>query len=165
MRCPTLVAATSISKYFAYFLHHLMKDGKMFIVKEVKEGLLKWFEDENLQRKCMIHIAMNLPALAISFLNTFVSLFKEQPKTKLKVIDQSRLPLVHVYAFSSAENQKNELKIECEKQLGKSLDIQIQFVRNVAPHKDMFRISIPLTLDILCDTLGQSEIVKRQKLC
>ena len=110
---------------------------------------------------------MNLPALAVSFLNTFVSLFKEYPKTEFKVIDQSRLPLVHVYAFSSAENQKNELKIECEKQLGKSLgDIQIHFVRNVAPSKDMFRICIPLNLDILCDSrlLGEYEPAKRQKL-
>ena len=139
----------------------------MFILEELKEGLLEWFEDENLQRSCRIHITMNLPALAVSFLNTFVSLFKEDPKSDLKVIDKSMLPLVHVYAFSSADNQRNELKTECEKQFGKNLDdIQIHFVRNVAPHKDMFRICIPLTLDILCDSsdIGEQELAKRQKL-
>ena len=45
---------------------------------------------------------------------------------------------------------KNDLKAECEKELGTILrDINISFVRNVAPKKDMFRITIPLDLDIL----------------
>ena len=110
---------------------------------------------------------MNLPAMAVSFLKNFVSLFEDYPTSELKVYDPNRLPLVHVYAFSSADNQKHELKTECERQLTKSLDdLQIDFVRNVAPHKDMFRISIPLNLDILCSTTLSSDhdTVKRQKL-
>ena len=139
-----------------------------FIREEVKEGLFNWFRDEEAQESGRIHIAMNLPASATNFLSAFNCLFKKEDISQLNVVHESRWPLIHVYAFSKADNQKVALKVECEKQLGRTLDdIQIKFVRNVAPKKDMFRISIPLTLDILC---GTSELPncecknKRQKL-
>ena len=144
-----------------------IKDGLTFIREEVKEGLLNWFSDVETQKLGRIHIAMNLPASAISFLNVFVSMLKEDEK-QLRILSQDVLPLVHVYAFSKANNPKDDLRVECEKQLGRTLDnIQIRFVRNVAPNKDMFRITIPLTLDILCDTCELKTVTsknKRQKL-
>ena len=112
---------------------------------------------------------MNLPASATQFLSAFVAIFKEEDMSKFRVLDESTLPLIHVYAFSKTDNHENELKAECEKELGTTLrDINISFVRNVAPQKDMFRITIPLDLDILSGSnkLGnnnESES-KRQKL-
>ena len=111
---------------------------------------------------------MNLPAIATSFLDSFVHLFKDDLAMEFSVVDTKRLPLVHVYAFSKADDQKNELIKECEKQVGKDLDdISVQFVRNVAPKKDMFRITFPLTLDILQrnkDNNVHNESSKRIKL-
>ena len=134
----------------------------------MKEGLLKWFRDKTLQRESRIHIAMNLPAIAISFLDTFLSLLKREDVEDLTNIDPSVLPMVHVYAFSNADDKKNDLKGQCELKLATKLDnIQIDFVRNVAPSKDMFRISIPLTADILfsSEVIDMSGSNKRQKLC
>ena len=111
---------------------------------------------------------MNLPAIAISFLDTFLSLLKREDVEDLTNIDPSVLPMVHVYAFSNADDKKNDLKGQCELKLGTKLDnIQIDFVRNVAPSKDMFRISIPLTTDILFsrEVIDMSGSNKRQKLC
>ena len=110
---------------------------------------------------------MNLPAIATSFLDTFVQLLKNELVKEDIVVDSKKLPLVHVYAFSKANDQKDELKRECEKQLGQSLEeISVQFVRNVAPNKDMFRITFPLTLDILSPTTDSNgyESCKRIKL-
>ena len=134
----------------------------------MKEGLLKWFRDKTLQRESRIHIAMNLPAIAISFLDTFLSLLKREDVEDLTNIDPSVLPMVHVYAFSNADDKKHDLKCQCELKLATKLDnIQIDFVRNVAPSKDMFRISIPLTTDILfsSEVIDMSGSNKRQKLC
>ena len=110
---------------------------------------------------------MNLPAIATSFLDTFAQLFKNELVTEIGEVNEENLPLVHVYAFSKADNPKEDLKIECEKQLGKSLEtVSVQFVRNVAPKKDMFRITFPLTLDILLNHKEKNshESCKRLKL-
>ena len=110
---------------------------------------------------------MNLPAMATSFLDTFVQLLKNETVTDVNVVDTKNLPLVHVYAFSKADDQKDDLKRECEKQLGKPIEeISVQFVRNVAPNKDMYRITFPLTLDILSpSTISNGyESSKRLKL-
>ena len=64
---------------------------------------------------------MNLPAIATSFLDAFVQLFQNELSTGINVVNTKNLPLVHVYAFSKADNQKEDLKKECEKQLGKTL--------------------------------------------
>ena len=136
-------------------------------MEDIKNGLLEWFRNEHLQQTCRIHIAMNLPAIATSFLDAFVQLFQNELTTEINVINTKNLPLVHVYAFSKADNQKEDLIQECEKQLRKTLDdISVQFVRNVAPKKDMFRITFPLTLDILlhCADQNEHEDCKRLKL-
>merc|ERR1719479_32975 len=112
---------------------------------------------------------MNLPASATKFLSAFVEILREDAISKIRVLDESTLPLIHVYAFSQNDNPKNDLKAECEKELGKTLkDINISFVRNVAPKKDMFRITIPLDLDILSGSNklrnNNASESKRQKL-
>ena len=159
-------------KYFSTYtriLNSATTDGIRFIHENVKEGLLSWFRNEDLQKCGRIHIAMNLPASATQFLSAFVAIFREEDSSTIRVLDESTLPLIHVYAFSQTDNHKNDLKAECEKELGKTLkDINISFVRNVAPQKDMFRITIPLDLDILSGSnkLGNNNESKskRQKL-
>ena len=166
--CLLIKEDNPVPLYEIWLTFLLLLDGRLFILHEVKEGLLKWFQDQTLQRESRIHIAMNLPAIAISFLDTFLSLLKREDVEDLTNIDPSVLPIVHVYAFSNADDKKNDLKGQCELKLATKLDnIQIDFVRNVAPNKDMFRISIPLTTDILfsSEVIDMSGSNKRLKLC
>lgn len=134
------------------------KDGRQFILEEIRLDLLKrWKSKSNTNKKDYnIHITMNLPAMAVEFLNAFNNLFTKDDFNDdlIQNIDEiSPLPLVHVYTFSKDENAEEKLKNIIEIQLGGySLSdnlVGIYFVRNVAPNKDMYRISFYLTKEIL----------------
>ncbi|XP_037940345.1 tRNA (guanine(37)-N1)-methyltransferase-like [Teleopsis dalmanni] len=136
------------------------KDGRDFILEDIKADLLKrWLEvDSNSPSDTAIHITMNLPAMAVEFLDAFRGLFAAEA-TDLNFTNKTyNYPTVHVYTFTKGEDTKSLVKPLVEQHLGLSLDnnsLDIHFVRNVAPNKDMYRASFRLTPEMLTKSLTE----------
>ncbi|XP_052847550.1 tRNA (guanine(37)-N1)-methyltransferase [Drosophila gunungcola] len=126
------------------------KDGRQFILEELREDLLKRLLNTD-TTSYAIHITMNLPAMAVEFLDAFRGLYKAEDLSKLP--DSVTYPTVHVYSFAKGENTKELVRQLVESNLGASLDDNllqgISFVRNVAPNKDMYRVSFRLSQHLL----------------
>lgn len=139
-------------------------DAKDFILNELKPRLYEEYmaiEEEELATKPKVHILMNLPALAPTFLPHFVGLFRRHARN----VDSSKLIQIHkqqnlehivyCYCFLKGlyDNPKAEVRSIVEGQLDRELNddqlINIFRVRNVAPYKDMYRVEIRLDEDIL----------------
>lgn len=126
------------------------KDGRDFIRQELRADLLERWKTIRPDNKYKIHIVMNLPAMAVEFLDVFRDLLApEDPMQFQNVI----IPVVHVYTFVKGTSDKETLAIEAvEANLKSTLSdnlLGVHFVRNVAPNKDMFRVSFRLSKDIL----------------
>lgn len=147
-------------------------DAKDFILDELRVKLIDEYEKfkvEELATKPNIHILMNLPATAPTFLPYFIGLFRDEPTTitEKKLIDvfreQSLNHVLYCYCFLKGlfENPKAQVKSLIEEHLGKELTpdqlVDIFRVRNVAPYKDMYRVEIRLDESIL---FGQRGIMK-----
>lgn len=147
-------------------------DAKEFILDELRLRLIdeyERFEVEQLATKPNIHILMNLPATAPSFLPYLIGLFNNEQSTiaERKLIDvfrdQSLNHIVYCYCFLKGlfDNPKSEVKAMIEDHLGRELTedqlVDIFRVRNVAPYKDMYRVEIRLDEAIL---FGQRGIMK-----
>ncbi|XP_037044142.1 tRNA (guanine(37)-N1)-methyltransferase-like [Bradysia coprophila] len=132
------------------------KDGREFICNEIKNDLVsRWRNNEPKDYK--IHITMNLPAMAVEFLNCFCGLLSDIDEEAHPIY-----PLVHVYCFAKGENTSDIARKLVEDNLGQELGDNldgIYFVRNVAPNKDMYRVSFHLTREILT----AKKIQKRSK--
>lgn len=143
------------------------KDAKDYILDDMKSKLLeeyKRFEDEELATKPKIHILMNLPALAPTFLQYLVGLFRDHHQYKVndrKLIEafreQSLEHIVYCYCFLKGYFTKKEaedaVKNMIEEHIGRELTtdqlLGIFRVRNVAPYKEMYRVEIRLDEDLL----------------
>lgn len=132
------------------------KDGSQFIQEELKNHLISW--SKKLTSQNNIHITMNLPAIAVEFIKYFNNLFERK-----EIFDYS-LPILHVYTFvKTDQNYEIGLKSILEEYFYnvEKEDIQeILRVRNVAPNKEMVRITFQMRKEILC----KSEITKKRKL-
>lgn len=136
-----------------HYVQTFNKDGREFIVNDVRTNLLnRWQKTVDYN----IHITMNLPSIAVEFLDAFHGLFAD---TDL-VIKPKVYPIVHVYCFAkgaAAEKNTNESTAIIARKLVQSyLDesfndasFDVNFVRNVAPNKDMYRVTFSLTETIL----------------
>lgn len=121
------------------------KDGRDFLRNDVKNDLLK--RRNNNAGGCE-HIAMNLPALAYEFLDVFHDWLNDD---EVQLVNKSP-PLVHLYCFVKVGKQddpKPVAKELVESVLGckipdESLNV-IYHVRNVAPNKEMMRVSFYLS--------------------
>lgn len=110
------------------------------------------------QPKTFQHFVLNLPASALMFLSSFVGLYTPDMRSKLPA--NAAMPFVHVYCFSTkdeqdpAEQQDAAAKIcaEISSQLGHEMKpgsvdqggVEIYDVRDVAPKKRMFCASFRL---------------------
>ncbi|XP_053331411.1 tRNA (guanine(37)-N1)-methyltransferase, partial [Spea bombifrons] len=120
------------------------KDGREFIKTTVKAELPKYMKLFSGERERSLHIVMNLPALAIEFLDAFRHLLGEEP------CDNPMLPTVHCYGFSKDDNPEKDIKERAESVLGSELDdCSVHPVRNVAPNKEMMCISFRLPAKVL----------------
>ncbi|KAJ8683225.1 hypothetical protein QAD02_019017 [Eretmocerus hayati] len=115
------------------------EDGRDFIQHEVRKHILNRRENGATGSE---HMTMNLPALAVEFLDVFPSWLDPE---EIKSV-ASRPPMVHVYCFIKAaktENHKDLAKKLVEDRLEKKISseslVNIHHVRNVAPNKEMMR--------------------------
>jgi tRNA (guanine37-N1)-methyltransferase len=87
------------------------------------------------------HISMNLPALAVAFLDAFT-----RPSWRTgRIVDRN--PVVHCYTFSAHEDVKADAVRQVEAVLGVSLEGFVELVhdvRDVAPTKQMVCVSFRL---------------------
>ncbi|EDW18648.2 uncharacterized protein Dmoj_GI13347 [Drosophila mojavensis] len=123
------------------------KDGREFILKDLREDLLERWRTSAAAEPYNIHITMNLPAMAVEFLDAFRGLY-----TPEELPEEPSYPLVHVYSFAKGENTKGLVQQLVESNLDAALGDELQgisFVRNVAPNKDMYRVSFRLTRTLL----------------
>lgn len=106
-----------------------------------------------------LHITMNLPALAITFIDVFQGLLSEHPD--LDIVNLP-LPTIHVYTFSKAEDTVKDVRMRLDEHLGTSLDdkdiVEIAFVRNVAPNKDMMRATFKMPRHILFHKVAKRKL-------
>ncbi|XP_073843879.1 tRNA (guanine(37)-N(1))-methyltransferase [Musca autumnalis] len=129
------------------------KDGRDFILQDLKQDLIKrWQSSDKASYK--IRITMNLPAMAVEFLSAFRGLCEKEYRENTIDFTKDNLnyPLVHVYSFAKGSNTKELVLQLVEENLKIPLKDNLEgvyFVRNVAPNKDMYRVSFFLTKDIL----------------
>lgn len=115
-------------------------DGRAFILGPVKQEL-----PALLKEKAGVHVIMNLPALALEFLDAFRGLLHQEPSCS------ENLPVVHCYGFSKDENPERDMVERASRSLGFSLEhkCSVHFVRNVAPNKDMMCVRFTLPKEVL----------------
>lgn len=138
-------------------------DGREFIKTEVKKHLIE--RRKNGEVKNEEHVVMNLPALAAEFLDVFRDwlTLEEEEMVYEKAVN------VHVYCFVKLqENEEAVAKAKSlvEKHLGCELGgdrlTNIHFVRNVAPNKEMMRVSFLLMRKVVEN--GEEPARKRVKV-
>lgn len=132
------------------------KDGSKFIQEDLKAHLISW--SKKITSKNKIHVTMNLPAIAVEFIKYFNNLFEWDEISDLS------LPILHIYTFVKTDKSYEEgiESIMQEYFSGiKEENIQeILRVRNVAPNKEMVRITFQTKKEMLCT----SETIKKRKL-
>ena len=105
---------------------------------------------------CLDHIIMNLPASAVEFLDTFKGIYGKispeltQDKAKIGVGSIRKLPKVHCYCFSKAEDPVSDAKMQVLTRLGVAQleNCEVYSVRNVAPKKMMMCVSFALPREV-----------------
>lgn len=128
------------------------KDGKDFILTDVKANLLKYLNDRD------VHIVMNLPALAVEFLENFVGLYAEN-----EIEEVTKPVTVYVYCFTKGEDYVNLAKTLILNSFSVNISENVKEifrVRTVSSLKEMMRISINITKEIL--TAPKSSDKKRK---
>nr|XP_006110831.1 tRNA (guanine(37)-N1)-methyltransferase isoform X1 [Pelodiscus sinensis] len=120
-------------------------DGRDFLLGPVKEALTKELSLLTKERKHSLHIVMNLPALAIEFLDVFKHFLDGKP------CSADHLPTVHCYSFSKHDHPAKDVQERAEAFLGTSLEgrCSTHLVRNVAPNKEMMCISFQIPAEVL----------------
>ncbi|XP_010710360.1 tRNA (guanine(37)-N1)-methyltransferase isoform X1 [Meleagris gallopavo] len=138
-------------------------DGRDFLLGPVREELRKELTLVK-EQKTAFHIVMNLPALAIEFLDVFRHLLVGEP------CSAAVLPTVHCYGFSKHENPTKDIQERAGAVLGASLEgrCSTYLVRNVAPNKEMLCITFQIPVDVLykrpCPA-GEKPAPKRLRTC
>ncbi|XP_076247527.1 tRNA (guanine(37)-N(1))-methyltransferase isoform X1 [Calliopsis andreniformis] len=135
-------------------------DGRDFLRDVVKNDILDRRINNEIGSE---HIVMNLPSLAVEFLDVFFDWCDEDEMKK--VCCQSTI--VHMYCFVKANKGEDACKLGqllVEEKLGCPLNdslINLHNVRNVSPYKEMIRVSFLLTQNIL---KGQEPAMKKFKI-
>ena len=121
-------------------------------VQTTPQALPVWLK----QPRTFDHYVMNLPASAITFLDTFVGLYHGQ-ELLFTPHTAKRLPMIHVYCFGAKieymKKIEDEICTEISKRLGYPIsrdddELEIHDVRDVAPLKRMFCVSFRLPADV-----------------
>ncbi|XP_029454016.1 tRNA (guanine(37)-N1)-methyltransferase [Rhinatrema bivittatum] len=128
-------------------------DGRDFLLGTVKEELIKQMALLSNESEKALHIVMNLPALAIEFLDALKHLLPEAPG------HSTILPTVHCYSFSKDDDPAADVRRRAEAFLGTCLAgrCSIHLVRNVAPNKEMMCISFGVPAEVLYEKHAASQ--------
>ncbi|CAI9724818.1 tRNA (guanine(37)-N1)-methyltransferase-like [Octopus vulgaris] len=111
------------------------------------------------------HIVMNLPAIAVEFLDVFQSMCSDIPVTSpvVSLLEQRTYLLPHVYCYCFYKGDNPEADIE--KRVRQALrcdhppqDLVIRFVRNVAPSKDMYCVEFVASKELLWRPVTQTRM-------
>ncbi|XP_074039801.1 tRNA (guanine(37)-N(1))-methyltransferase isoform X1 [Leptinotarsa decemlineata] len=117
-------------------------DGRDFIKNNIRQNL-----PQHLIKKQKVFITMNLPAMAVEFLDSFVGLFNED---ELPFISD---PItIFVYCFAKGENHIDIAKNLVMDNFGHDVSDKISDifrVRTVSSMKEMMRVTVKLDRDIL----------------
>lgn len=97
-----------------------------------------------------VHVVMNLPALALDFLDAFRGLLAQDQDQGLAE-NEGSLPTVHCYGFSKQDDPQKDVTERASASLGTPLEgrCSVHLVRNVAPNKEMMCVSFPLPKEVL----------------
>lgn len=119
-------------------------EGRDFI-HQVKDKVIELIQATP---RVVLHIVMNLPAIAIEFLDCFKGFYDSIPQpTNLNE------PMIHCYSFSKSSSPDFDVLERVQKVLGVQLEsYNIHTVRDVSPNKMMMRISFSLPVSVLCTT-------------
>lgn len=124
-------------------------DGRIFIKKIFYNFITEEHSSFELQQDSTVHLTMNLPALALTFLDTFVNLCRHADQNLICKLQM----IVHVYFFMPTEDPKEAAKMVNDS-IGLDVSdqiLEIVHVRSVAPKKEMMRVSFVLLRNILFD--------------
>nr|CAD7454222.1 unnamed protein product [Timema tahoe] len=131
------------------------KDARIFIENDVKNHILLSWQNVKYSESIM-HITINLPAMAVTFLQSFVGLFTTE-EMYAHVI--KNYPIVHVYCFVKGDNPNAQAQKLVEENLGYYLTDNLKeifLVRNVSTNKNMMRVSFVLNQNVLSgNTIGK----------
>ena len=121
-------------------------DGRDFIRTILKKALLELWRSDDPESSAIYHVTMNLPALAVTFLDAFRGLYSTDDKLLV-----GKLPKIHVYYFTKSRDPHEDAKRAVEEVIGTTLseDFDIFNVRNVAPNKEMMRVSFTVPESVL----------------
>ncbi|XP_013398950.1 tRNA (guanine(37)-N1)-methyltransferase [Lingula anatina] len=122
-------------------------DGREFIRTVAKADLVSWYREDKYPLQS-VHFVMNLPAMALEFLDSFKGLLSGHPTI---LHENSVLPMVYCYCFSNASDHLEDIRERVATYLSKEVaqKVQIRFVRNVAPKKDMYCVIFQLDKCVL----------------
>ncbi|KAI8371428.1 Met-10+ like-protein-domain-containing protein [Radiomyces spectabilis] len=128
-------------------LHTYNMDGREFIRQAVKDLQATGSDSE---WKTFNHFVMNLPATAIEFLDAFRGLYRDQ-KSVFESTPHAKLPMIHCHCFTKSPNPADDIAERIQQVMGAPIDrtqSTFHWVRNVAPKKDMYCVSFPLSAEI-----------------
>ena len=129
----------------------------------IKSISAKWIADLRGSEPVISHVLMNLPAIAVEFLDVFKGIFRSLPcKSKSSLT----MPKIHCYSFSKATDPNHDAIEQVEKHLGCKLEEEsysMLCVRDVSPNKVMMRVSFTLPQSVAYQEEGEEEVGKHQK--
>lgn len=145
------------------------KDGRQFLVEDVSSVLKEKLQCQvKGHRKVEYHVIMNLPAIGVEFLDAFWNLLGDNGNDETKKEQHSatantfQIPTdfelkVHLYCFVKATDGFKEKAIELvninlKYELDRDDIMEVAFVRNVAPNKEMLRVSFKVPHGVLYPT-------------
>lgn len=124
-------------------------DARDFIRTIIKDDFVKRMNEHSEEERVQTHIVMNLPVLAIEFLDAFKSLFADMDDNQKQSF---RSPTVHCYCFSKSTDPHEDIQTRVEKVLNTKLESEaftIRDVRRVAPNKLMLCIRFQIPEEVL----------------
>ncbi|XP_026670448.1 tRNA (guanine(37)-N1)-methyltransferase isoform X2 [Ceratina calcarata] len=136
-------------------------DGREFLTTVFKDDLLNRRANNEIGTE---HIVMNLPAVAVDFLDVFFESFNRDEIKRICL----RSPIVHLYCFVKANKGQDACKLGqelVERKLGSMLNsdclFELRHVRNVSTSVEMIRVSFRLHENIL---KGEEPAMKKLKV-